>query len=103
MHCYVDLFKFTGMEIDLALRYFLSWFRLPGEGQMIDRIIEKFADRYYRDNMESSLRNADAAFLLAYSIIMLATDRHNPQNIKKMQLVEWKRLLLGQNDGKGFI
>jgi len=58
MHAYVDLFNFSGMEIDLALRHFLSWFRLPGEGQKIDRIIEKFADRYYRDNPDSSLRNA---------------------------------------------
>lgn len=51
--------------------------RLPGEAQKIDRIMEKFAERYCRDN-PSAFAAADGAYLLAFAIIMLNTDAHNP-------------------------
>ena len=35
------------MTFDGALRLFLSKFRLPGEAQKIDRLLEAFADRLY--------------------------------------------------------
>ena len=34
------------MEFDEAIRHFLSGFRLPGEAQKIDRMMEKFAERF---------------------------------------------------------
>ena len=37
---------FTDMEFDEAIRHFLSGFRLPGEAQKIDRMMEKFAERF---------------------------------------------------------
>ena len=46
LHEYVDSMEFTGMKFDEALRYFLEGFRLPGEAQKIDRLMEKFAERY---------------------------------------------------------
>lgn len=46
MHAYVDSMKFSGMKFDAAIREFLKGFRLPGEAQKIDRIMEKFAERY---------------------------------------------------------
>lgn len=46
MHAYVDSMKFSGMKFDIAIREFLKGFRLPGEAQKIDRIMEKFAERY---------------------------------------------------------
>lgn len=46
MHSYVDSMKFSGMKFDTAIREFLKGFRLPGEAQKIDRIMEKFAERY---------------------------------------------------------
>ncbi|KAL2536491.1 Brefeldin A-inhibited guanine nucleotide-exchange protein 2 [Forsythia ovata] len=46
MHAYVDSFDFQGMEFDEAIRAFLLGFRLSGEAQKIDRIMEKFAERY---------------------------------------------------------
>ncbi len=46
MHSFIDLIKFEGMGFVQALRVFLQLFRLPGESQKIDRIMEKFADRY---------------------------------------------------------
>lgn len=46
MHAYVDSMQFSGMKFDAAIREFLKGFRLPGEAQKIDRIMEKFAERY---------------------------------------------------------
>lgn len=45
MHAYVDSMKFSGLKFDTAIREFLKGFRLPGEAQKIDRIMEKFAER----------------------------------------------------------
>ena len=43
----------------------------------IDRIMEKFAERYTAQNPDV-FPTADVAFILAFSIIMLNTDLHNP-------------------------
>ncbi len=45
--------------------------------KQIDRIMEKFAERYTSQNPDV-FPTADAAFILAFSIIMLNTDLHNP-------------------------
>ncbi|KAI7749928.1 hypothetical protein M8C21_024878, partial [Ambrosia artemisiifolia] len=76
MHAYVDSFDFHGMEFDEAIRVFLRGFRLPGEAQKIDRIMEKFAERYCKCNPKV-FTSADTAYVLAYSVIMLNTDAHN--------------------------
>lgn len=86
MHAYVDALDFTGMVFDDGIRYFLQDFRLPGEAQKIDRLMEKFAERYCTQNPESSFTSADTAYVLAYSVIMLNTDAHNPQVKNKMSL-----------------
>lgn len=77
LHCYVDQLDFSNMEFDVAIRHFLSGFRLPGEAQKIDRMMEKFAERYCTLN-KSVFPSADVAFILAFSVIMLQTDLHNP-------------------------
>lgn len=46
MHAYVDSMSFSEMKFHTAIREFLRGFRLPGEAQKIDRIMEKFAERY---------------------------------------------------------
>ena len=46
MYAYVDLLDFEGMTFVASLRKFLDNFRLPGEAQKIDRLVEKFASRY---------------------------------------------------------
>ena len=43
---YVDLLDFKDKDLVQALRLFLEGFRLPGEAQKIDRLMEKFASRY---------------------------------------------------------
>ena len=47
MHAYVDSLDFAGLKFDDAIRMFLLDFRLPGEAQKIDRLMEKFAERYH--------------------------------------------------------
>ena len=40
---WLDAFDFASLEFDAAIRVFLESFRLPGEAQKIDRIMEAFA------------------------------------------------------------
>ncbi|KAJ7980503.1 Brefeldin A-inhibited guanine nucleotide-exchange protein like [Quillaja saponaria] len=91
MHAYVDSVKFSGMKFDTALREFLKAFRLPGEAQKIDRIMEKFAERYCADN-PGLFKNADTAYVLVYAVIMLNTDAHNPMVWPKMSKLDFFRM-----------
>ncbi|GMI89380.1 BFA-VISUALIZED ENDOCYTIC TRAFFICKING DEFECTIVE1, HOPM interactor 7 [Hibiscus trionum] len=91
MHAYVDSMTFTGMKFDTAIREFLKGFRLPGEAQKIDRIMEKFAERYCADN-PGLFKNADTAYVLAYAVIMLNTDAHNPMVWPKMSKSDFIRV-----------
>lgn len=50
MYAYVDQMDFQGKDFVSALRLFLEGFRLPGEAQKIDRLMEKFAARYLECN-----------------------------------------------------
>ncbi|XP_053990345.1 brefeldin A-inhibited guanine nucleotide-exchange protein 2-like [Hylaeus volcanicus] len=75
LHAFVNQLQFQGMEIDTALRKFLSLFRLPGEAQKIDRMMESFAAKYVQENPDK-FENADCAYVLAFSLVMLHTDAH---------------------------
>ncbi|OIW01102.1 hypothetical protein TanjilG_25210 [Lupinus angustifolius] len=99
MHAYVDSFDFQGMEFDEAIRAFLEGFRLPGEAQKIDRIMEKFAERYSKCNPKV-FSSADTAYVLAYSVILLNTDAHNPTVKKKMSADDFIKNNRGIDDGK---
>ncbi|KAL4567153.1 hypothetical protein LXL04_022727 [Taraxacum kok-saghyz] len=99
MHAYVDSFDFEEMEFDEAIRTFLRGFRLPGEAQKIDRIMEKFAERYCICNPKAFI-SADTAYVLAYSVIMLNTDAHNPMVKNKMSADDFIRNNRGIDDGK---
>lgn len=76
MHAFVDTMDFTKRRFVDALRQFLQSFRLPGEAQKIDRFMLKFAERYITGN-PNAFANADTAYVLAYSVIMLNTDQHS--------------------------
>ncbi|VDI79398.1 IQ motif and SEC7 domain-containing protein [Mytilus galloprovincialis] len=69
----------AGLQIDMALRKFQSFFRMPGEAQKIERLMEAFASRFCLCNPDQikSFKNPDTIFLLAFAIIMLNTDLHN--------------------------
>jgi brefeldin A-resistance guanine nucleotide exchange factor 1 len=77
------------------MRDLLETFRLPGESQQIARITETFASIYFASEpgwrsvylvlwrikplWTDEIQNEDAVYVLAYSVIMLNTDLHNPQ------------------------
>lgn len=94
MHAFVDQFDFTSLSIVDALREFLQKFRLPGEGQKIDRFMLKFAERFVEQN-PTIFSKADTAYVLSYSLIMLNTDLHSSQIKRKMTLEEF----LENNEG----
>uniref|UniRef100_A0A669C8W1 ARF guanine nucleotide exchange factor 2 n=1 Tax=Oreochromis niloticus TaxID=8128 RepID=A0A669C8W1_ORENI len=101
MYCYVDQLDFCGRDFVSALRMFLEGFRLPGEAQKIDRLMEKFAARYLECNQGQTLfASADTAYVLAYSIIMLTTDLHSPQVKNKMTKEQYIKMNRGINDSK---
>ncbi|KAL5858677.1 hypothetical protein ACOSQ3_006135 [Xanthoceras sorbifolium] len=99
MHAYVDSFDFKGIDFGEAIRFFLRGFRLPGEAQKIDRIMEKFAERYCKCN-PNSFTSADTAYVLAYSVILLNTDAHNNMVKEKMTKADFIRNNRGIDDGK---
>ncbi|KAJ1830983.1 guanine nucleotide exchange protein for ADP-robosylation factor [Coemansia sp. RSA 2711] len=100
MHAFIDCMDFSGLGFVAALRLLLQAFRLPGEGQKIDRFMLKFAERFVMGNPDAGFANADAAYVLAYSTIMLNTDQHSPQVRHRMSRAEFISNNRGINDGQ---
>ncbi|KAK3707119.1 guanine nucleotide exchange protein for ADP-robosylation factor [Vermiconidia calcicola] len=97
MHAFVDAMDFARTRFVDALRRFLQSFRLPGEAQKIDRLMLKFAERYTTGN-PNAFANADTAYVLAYSVIMLNTDQHSAQVKKRMTIEDFIKNNRGIND-----
>ncbi|KAM3440992.1 hypothetical protein MY4824_001776 [Beauveria thailandica] len=97
MHAFVDAMEFTKRRFVDALRVFLQSFRLPGEAQKIDRFMLKFAERYVLGN-PNAFANADTAYVLAYSVILLNTDQHSSKIAKRMTKEEFIKNNRGIND-----
>ncbi|KAL0334483.1 UNVERIFIED_CONTAM: Brefeldin A-inhibited guanine nucleotide-exchange protein 1 [Sesamum radiatum] len=95
MHAYVDSFNFDKMGFGEAFRSLLRGFSLPGEAEKIDRIMEKFAERYCKCN-PSSFSSADTAYVLAYSVVVLNMDAH----YSTMTKADFIRNNRGIDDGK---
>lgn len=103
LRSFIDGFDFTEKRIDEALREFLCCFRLPGESAEIEPIFERFSEHYIANGCHSDqVANADAAFVLAYAVIMLNTDQHSPQVKRRMEFDSFKNNLRGANNGKDF-
>lgn len=98
---YISLFDFKDKPVAEAMRELLEAFRLPGESQQISRIAETFASTYFAAG-PAEIKTEDATHILAYSIIMLNTDQHNPQIRKRMTIEDYKRNLRGVNGGSDF-
>ena len=101
---FLDLFDFTDKRVDEALRDVLNSFRLPGESQLIERIVTVFSQKYCASSTPEGIASEDAVFTLTYSIIMLNTDQHNPnvKNEKRMTLADFTKNLRGVNGGGDF-
>ncbi|KAG7384054.1 hypothetical protein PHYPSEUDO_003024 [Phytophthora pseudosyringae] len=102
---YVRAISFKGMTLVESLRHFLTngGFRLPGEAQKIERMVEAFAQCYW-DDSPAAFSSADTAMIIAYSIIMLNTDLHNPQVKKnKMSKEQFVKNNRGIDNGKDLL
>ena len=97
---FTETFDFTGAILDTALRTYLETFRLPGESQKIQRVLEAFSERFFEQQTTGVFATKDAAFILCYSLIMLNTDLHNPQVKKKMSEEDFIRNNRAINDKK---
>jgi len=120
---FVRCFDFSETTFAGAIRRFLSKFRLPGEAQCIDRLMDAFAKELYKQQKgkrqiveswngsedekkpaEFIFKNSDAVFVLSFSTIMLNTDLHNPSMKKRnrMTLEQFVRNNRGINDSEDF-
>ncbi|XP_046643979.1 cytohesin-1-like isoform X2 [Daphnia pulicaria] len=99
LKAFVDLHDFTDLIIVQALRQFLWSFRLPGEAQKIDRMMETFAQRYCQLN-PNIFSNPDTCYVLSFSVIILNTSLHNPSVKEKPTLDKFIAMNRGINDGK---
>ncbi|KAJ4525184.1 guanine nucleotide exchange protein for ADP-robosylation factor [Exophiala dermatitidis] len=100
MHAFVDMMDFSKRRFVDALRQFLQSFRLPGEAQKIDRFMLKFAERYLSGN-PNAFANADTAYVLAYSAVMLNTDQHSTKlKGARMTVEDFIKNNRGINDGQ---
>lgn len=97
---FTDTFEFSGMVLDTALRTYLETFRLPGESQKIQRILEAFSEKFYDQQSSEIFVSEDSVCIFCYSLIMLNTDQHNPQVKKKMTEEEFIRNNRAINGGK---
>ena len=104
LRSFIDLFEFDGKRVDQALRDLLNAFRLPGESQLIERIVTVFSEKYCASSTPEDVADKDAVFVLTYAIIMLNTDQHNPtlKNQKRMAYSDFAKNLRGVNGGKDF-
>ncbi|KAH0789780.1 Sec7 domain containing protein [Histomonas meleagridis] len=96
---YMSLFNFKNQTFEQSFRTFLSSFQIPGEGQMIDRIMEQFGRKYYDDNPQY-FSCADTVYVLAYSTLMLHTDAHHPSVKSRMTLDQFIANNRGIDNGK---
>lgn len=104
LDAFLDLFDFSGQRVDEALRQLLNTFRLPGESQLIERIVTVFAEKYFAAAKPKEIADTDALFVLTYAIIMLNTDLYNP-NVKssnRMKFEDFSRNLRDVNGGGSF-
>ncbi|PRD24997.1 UNVERIFIED_CONTAM: Cytohesin-1 [Trichonephila clavipes] len=108
LDAFVELHDFTDLILVQALRLkrtrlkqdsqFLWSFRLPGEAQKIDRMMEKFAQRYCQLN-PGVFSNTDTCYVLSFAIIMLNTSLHNPSVKEKPTVETFITMNRGINNG----
>ena len=102
MHAYIDSEGYEGLTVDAALRKLLAGFRLPGEAQQIDRIVEKFAERYVEEN-PAAFRSVDDAYILSFAVVMLNTDAHNPMAEKCLSKETFLAMNRKEVEGEGMV
>ncbi|KAK1798842.1 hypothetical protein P4O66_007127, partial [Electrophorus voltai] len=99
LKAFVELHEFSDLNLVQALRQFLWSFRLPGEAQKIDRMMEAFATRYCECNRDM-FQSTDTCYILSFAIIMLNTSLHNPNVKDKTTQERFISMNRGINNGE---
>lgn len=95
---YIGSVDFGRLDIDEAMRVLLKKFTLPGESQVVERIIDTFGVTYFGQNREGSVfLNSDAVYSFSYLLMMLQSNLHNPQVLEKMTLPQFSNLSKNMN------
>lgn len=83
---------------------FLDSFKLPGEAQQVDRVLDNFSKVFFKQQSSIVLKDQDSIHVLAFSIVMLNTDLHNDNVKSRMTLEQFIRNNRGLNgkDGEDF-
>lgn len=91
---FIQMIDLRALPVDEALRKFQTHFRMPGESQKIEHLINVFALRYIECNQiecESFFNCADETInVLSYAIILLNTSIHNP-NVKANERMKFEQ------------
>lgn len=90
---FLQSMDFSNQDLASSLRFFLSLFEMPGEGQKVERILETFSSRYVECN-PGNLSN-DSTYMLSFLLMMAQTSIHNPKVLEKMTLQQF--LSIGGN------
>ncbi|XP_026556341.1 cytohesin-4 [Pseudonaja textilis] len=98
LQAFVECHQFGNLNLVQALRQFLWSFRLPGEAQKIDRMMEAFANWYCQCN-PGIFQSTDACYILSFSVIMLNTSLHNPNVKDKPPFERFMSMNRGINNG----
>jgi len=80
---FINTYNYRNFHILEAMRILFSDFNLEGESQIIDRILQKFGEKYNLDN-PTVFKNPDIAYYISFSILMLQTDMHREEVQVKM-------------------
>ncbi|GAA5910054.1 PH and SEC7 domain-containing protein [Sporobolomyces salmoneus] len=88
---YIEKFDFHGLRLDLAFRRLCGKLYLKAETQQVDRILEQFSSKFYRDNPKSPYSSADVVHAVSYSMLLLNTDLHVVDSTTRMTRQQFVR------------
>lgn len=98
---YCKLFDYRNKPFVDTIRIFIESFRLPGESQIIERILDHFSIELF-DKNPGLFANIDCCYLVCMSVIVLNVELHNPNvnDNRRMKLNQYINSLKGQNGEK---
>lgn len=76
LYRFIDEFDLKNVAYITSLKTILQGFRLPGEGQVVDRVMEKFGIKFIEDNPDGTdgcqgEMTAECVYLLSYATMMM--------------------------------
>lgn len=94
---FMDTFDFTNMFLGDALRLVFSTLRITGQNQLLKKALWKFSKKYWCNNPTLFVKS-ETPYVLAYSMIVLNTDKRSPHVKKKMSRVDFHKGLTAIDD-----